>query len=76
MPVIKCLHCDTNFKTISALNSHKKKAQYCLLKQGKIKTKEKVIFKCNLCEKILSTKQRLESHIEKCGKKVEAEAEV
>ena len=60
-----CEYCNTEFKTKSALNNHKNKAKYCLIFQGKIELKEK-IFKCDLCEKILSTKQNLEVHKEKC----------
>ena len=62
-----CEYCNTEFKTTSALNIHKIKAKYCLTIQGKIKPKEEEVFKCNLCEKILSSKQRLETHKEKCN---------
>ena len=66
-----CEYCNTEFKTTSALNNHKNKAKYCLIIQGKIEPKEEV-FKCNLCEKILSSKQMLELHKKKCdGKKDE-----
>ena len=68
-----CEYCNTSFKTTSALNNHKNKAKYCLSIQGKIELKKEV-FKCNLCEKILSTKQILEIHKEKCkGKKEKLE---
>jgi hypothetical protein len=68
-----CEYCNTEFKTKSALNNHKNKAKYCLIIQGKIKPKNE-IFKCNFCEKILSTKQYLELHMEKCeGKKEKIE---
>jgi len=64
-----CEYCNSTFKTISALNNHKNKAKYCLILQGKIKPKEEV-FNCNLCEKILSSKQMLELHKRNCkGKK-------
>jgi len=64
-----CEYCNTVFKTKSALNNHKNKTKYCLILQGKIETKEEV-FKCNLCDKLLSTKQNLQVHKEKCkGKK-------
>ena len=66
---MNCEYCNSEFKTKSALNNHKNKAKYCLILQGKIKPKEEV-FNCNLCEKILSSKQMLELHKEKCeGKK-------
>jgi len=68
-----CEYCNSAFKTISALNNHKNKAKYCLIIQGKIEPKEEV-FKCNLCDKILSSKQKLELHKEKCqGKKEKIE---
>ena len=60
-----CEYCNTEFKTKSALNNHKNKAKYCLIIQGKIEPKEEV-FKCNICEKILSSKQKLEMHKKKC----------
>ena len=70
---MNCEYCNSEFKTKSALNNHKNKAKYCLILQGKIEPKEEV-FKCNLCDKILSTKQKLELHKEKCeGKKEKLE---
>ena len=65
----QCEHCNTVFKTKLALSNHKNKAKYCLLIQGKIEPEpepEKEIFKCSKCEKILSSKQNLESHFRKC----------
>jgi len=69
---MNCEYCNSEFKTTSALNNHKNKAKYCLILQGKIEPKEEV-FKCNLCDKILSTKQNLEVHKQKCKglKKIE-----
>jgi hypothetical protein len=70
---MNCEYCKSEFKTKSALNNHKNKAKYCLILQGKIEPKEEV-FKCNLCDKLLSTKQNLEFHKEKCeGKKEKIE---
>jgi hypothetical protein len=70
---MNCEYCKSEFKTKSALNNHKNKAKYCLILQGKIEPKND-IFKCILCEKILSTKQYLELHKEKCeGKKEKIE---
>jgi len=72
---MKCEYCNTEFQSKSALNNHKNKAKYCLILQGKIEPKNE-IFKCNLCEKILSTKQYLELHKQKCeGKKEKIEEE-
>ena len=72
---MNCDYCNSEFKTKSALNNHKNKAKYCLVLQGKIEPKEEE-FKCNLCNKLLSTKQNLEVHKEKCeGKKEKIEEE-
>ena len=72
---MNCEYCNTVFKTTSALNNHKNKAKYCLVLQGKIEPKEE-LFKCNLCDKILSSKRNLEIHKEKCeGKKEKIEEE-
>lgn len=45
------------------MNNHQKKAKYCLVLQGKIEILE---FKCEYCNKILSSKQNLELHLKKC----------
>ena len=72
---MKCEYCNTEFQSKSALNNHKNKAKYCLILQGKLEPKEEV-FKCNLCDKILSSKRNLEIHKEKCeGKKEKIEEE-
>jgi hypothetical protein len=63
---INCEHCNSVFKTKSALNNHVNKAKYCLV----IQKKNNEEFQCSLCKKNLSTKQNLEVHKEKCeGKK-------
>ena len=57
------------------MNNHKNKSKYCLIIQGKIEPKDKILstkqekieeFKCEYCNKILSSKQYLESHMKKC----------
>ena len=40
MNIKKCEHCETIFKTKSALNNHKNKAKYCLTIQGKLENDE------------------------------------
>ena len=62
---INCEYCNTAFKTKSALNHHKNKAKYCLIIQKKIDETPNE-FKCNRCSKILSSKQYLKVHEEKC----------
>jgi hypothetical protein len=67
---MNCEYCNSVFKKKSALNNHKNKAKYCLVIQGKIEPEpqhEKEIFKCLICEKILSSKQYLEIHSSKCN---------
>lgn len=65
-----CEYCNNEFNSRSTLNSHQKKAIYCLVIQGKVKPKEEDIFNCDKCEKILSTKKYLEIHKQTCeGKK-------
>ena len=57
-----CTYCNTSFKTVSSLNLHKKKASYCLKIQG---TKQTLThnFKCDFCNKILTSKRNLEIHV-------------
>ena len=62
---MNCEYCNASFKTKTSLNNHKNKAKYCLIIQGKLDIKEN-IFKCDICAKILSSKQCLEIHKEKC----------
>ena len=59
-----CEYCNTEFKNKSSLNYHQKNTKYCLEKQGKKPDK----FVCNLCEKVLSSKQILEQHQVICVK--------
>jgi len=74
--IISCEHCNAVFKTSSALKNHLNKAKYCLVIQGKInKTEEeeckveKIVYKCNDCDKVLSTKQTLTNHSSICKEK-------
>ena len=64
--MIKCDFCTHFFKTQTSLANHQKTAKYCLKKRGeKIK-----VFSCDYCNKKLSTKQRLLSHMDICIEKV------
>ena len=69
---ISCEFCNKLFKRTSALNVHQKNTKYCLAKQG-ILTKEIVvdIFQCKYCDKQLSSKQSLNSHLQTCMSKHE-----
>ena len=77
MNQMNCEHCNTIFKTKSALNYHKNNAKYCLSIQKEknervVAVKEKK-FKCEYCEKVLSNKQNLLYHINCCYKKKDKE---
>ena len=75
--IISCEHCNAVFKTNSVLKNHLNKAKYCLLIQGKINETvvkeeckvEKSVYKCNDCDKVLSTKQTLLNHSTICKEK-------
>ena len=60
---INCKHCKTIFKSKSALDNHVNNARYCLLIQKKNGLK---VFKCEHCDKTLSSKQNLNIHERKC----------
>lgn len=63
--MLNCKFCNNEFKTISSLNSHQKKARYCLaLHQEKPPSSK--IFECIACNKTLSSKQMLTLHILSC----------
>ena len=77
MDQMNCEHCNSIFKTKSALNYHKNNAKYCLSIQKEknervVAVKEKK-FKCEYCEKVLSNKQNLLYHINCCYKKKDKE---
>ena len=61
---MNCEYCNTNFKNKSSLKYHQKNTKYCLEIQGKKQDK----FICNLCEKVLSSKQMLDHHQTICVK--------
>jgi len=61
--MIQCEFCKNKFRSKSNLSHHQKKAKYCLKIQGKI---ENAIFRCDGCEKILSSKKRLIGHQSIC----------
>ena len=61
-----CEFCIKEFNTISSLNRHKVHAKYCLKIQNNIQDEKQ--FKCSYCDKILSSKQRLDSHKLSCKK--------
>ena len=60
-----CKYCKTEFANIYNMNSHQKKAKYCLIIQDKIKN-EKSEFKCDHCENFFSTQKNFSNHIKKC----------
>ena len=73
---MNCQYCKTIFKSSSALKNHINKARYCIVIQKKLAKKEKTVFKCEYCDKILSTKQSLSKHKETCCKKKDKDNEI
>ena len=73
---MNCKYCKTIFKSTSSLNNHLNKAKYCLLIQDKLKSKKKhdVVYKCEDCDKVLSTKQSLTKHKDTCSKRKDKES--
>ena len=74
-----CKYCNSNFKKVSSLNYHQKNVRYCLIKQGKIEDiqiedNQIIIYKCNFCDKILSTKHTFNSHLLICKNKQNKES--
>ena len=67
-----CQFCKTEFTNLYNMNNHQKKAKYCLLIQGKANIeKKKVDFKCEYCNKNISSKYNLEKHFKICTHKKE-----
>ena len=67
----RCLHCNKDFNNKYSLESHQKRAKYCLIIQGKIEKEKKddsEIYMCGYCKKIVATKYILESHVHTCKK--------
>ena len=62
---MECQFCNAILKNKYSLVIHQKKAKYCLIKQGKSNDK----YKCEYCDKTLSTKQHLEVHYISCSQK-------
>lgn len=65
-----CNYCKNEFNNKSNLTKHQKTSKYCLKiqEQSKLKT-EKIIFSCEFCNKILSSKQMLTYHLKICKTK-------
>ena len=62
---MECQYCKSLFSGNSSLLLHQKSAKYCLKIQEDFKPK---VFKCECCEKVLSTKHRLSTHKFICKK--------
>jgi hypothetical protein len=56
-----CEFCKGEFSSTKALKLHIKSAKYCLQKRG-----QNILYKCEGCEKVVSTKHTLKLHKEKC----------
>jgi len=62
---MECQYCFTTFKTMSNLNYHMKNAKYCINNRPE-KHEQNTSFQCKKCNKILTSKQRKETHENKC----------
>lgn len=69
---IVCEFCKHEFTNKSTLTLHQKTAKYCLKLQGR----ENDSYKCQFCETILTSNQRLLSHEACCKSRQENENEV
>jgi len=57
-----CKFCKNTFKTTSILNNHMRTAVYCL----DIQNKKNNEFSCSYCEKVFTTKNKMNLHENKC----------
>ena len=73
---MNCEYCDTNLKTLSSLNQHKKTNKKCLDIQKNLENNiEELFYKCNYCEKTF-TNQSLKKHLQTCkNKKIKEDEE-
>lgn len=68
-----CEYCNKQFSSRGNLNTHKKNAKYCLEQQRDIQDIQSPKYQCNFCEKILTSKYRLNDHFVICKVKREIE---
>ena len=74
-----CQFCKTEFTNLYNMNNHQKKAKYCLLIQGKANIEKKKLeleFRCEYCNKNISSKYNLEKHIKICTYKKEKDKKI
>ena len=74
---MNCEYCDSNLKTLSSLNHHKKTNQKCLDIQKNLENNniEELFSNCNYCDKTF-TNQSLKKHLQTCKcKKIKEEEE-
>lgn len=67
----ECEYCNNVFTNKTSLKVHQKNAKYCL----KIQNKDNAMFMCSYCNKQLSTKNRLITHVQVCEKVKEKDYE-
>ena len=61
--MIKCIYCDSEFKTEMILKKHKKTAKYCLDKQKENNIDyEEIYYVCEYCDKQFTSKYNLNIH--------------
>lgn len=63
---MECEICKKSFVSKYSLANHQRTAKFCL----KIKGEENTEFKCEHCDKVLSTKLRLDTHMKVCSNSV------
>jgi hypothetical protein len=68
-----CDFCNTELSSISALNKHKRTSRYCIKiqEQNLDHVSDKQLFNCEHCNKELTSKYRLQSHLKICKTKKE-----
>ena len=66
-----CDFCNTELSSISALNKHKRTSKYCIKIQEEKSdnVSDKQLFKCEHCDKELTSNYRLQSHLKICKTK-------
>ena len=63
----KCKFCNNYFSTKTNLNSHHRRAKYCLKLQGKSKLEDASII-CKSCGKVSTSKWNHQLHLSTCKK--------
>lgn len=71
-----CIYCKTDFHDKSTLNKHQRNSKYCIkiqLEQEPNKIIDQILFECDFCNKKLTSKVTLKSHLLICKIKLKRE---